>query len=180
MVCNRCIKAVENELVALNIDFSLIELGLVHLKNSMEKEQFTSFKSRMEDIGFEIIDDKTAKIIERIKNEIIQVILGKNQISERLNFSEYLVKQIGYDYSYLSNLFSSKEGKTIENYIINLKIERVKELIVYDELNLTEIAYLLNYSSVQHLSRQFKHVTGFTPSYYKQLKELKRRPLDKI
>jgi AraC-like DNA-binding protein len=129
--------------------------------------------------GFELIDDKQAKVIENIKIEVINMIQNYD-VSKKINFSTYISRKLGMSYQYISSLFSSMEGITLEKYIINQKIEKVKELLVYDELNLNEISYKLDYSSVQHLSNQFKKVTGFTPSEFKKLKTKPRIPIDKV
>ena len=130
-------------------------------------------------LGFELIDDKKSRIIEKIKNIIIELVHHQNN-DAKTNLSDVLSSQLHHDYNYLSNLFSEIEGTTIEKYFIAQKIEKVKELLVYDELSLSEIAFRLNYSSVAYLSNQFKKVTGLTPSYYKQIRDDKRKPLDKV
>jgi AraC-like DNA-binding protein len=130
--------------------------------------------------GFELIDDKKGQLIDDIKTIIIELIHYQREIDEHINFSDYISKEVGYDYSYLSNLFSIVEGTTIEKYIIHQKIEKAKELLVYDELTLSEISWQPGYSSVQHLSRQFKKTTGLTPSHFKKVKENRRKPLDKV
>jgi len=138
----------------------------------------------LEQNGFELIDDKQAKLIENIKLEVINLIYNSliynSYETKKINFSTYISKKLGVSYQYISSLFSSMEGTTLEKYIINQKIEKVKELLVYDEMNLSEISYKLDYSSVQHLSNQFKKVTGFTPSEFKKLKTKPRIPIDKV
>lgn len=180
MVCNRCIKVVNDELAKLNISIQAIELGKVTTKETLNEEQTQQVKDVLSENGFELIDDRKSRIIDKIKTVIIEKIHHSNEAAKPINSSEYITRKIGFDYSYLSNLFSSVEGITIEKYIINQKIERVKELLVYDELNLNEISYRLGYSSVQHLSNQFKKVTGLTPTHFKRLKENKRMPLDEV
>lgn len=181
MVCNRCIKVVKDELERLNFGVSNIELGKVELKKSLKDTQLNEIREVLNENGFELIDDKKSQLIDRIKTLIIDHVHHHNQeTTEMINSSEFIASEIGYDYSYLSKLFSSVEGITIEKYTINQKIEKVKELLVYNELSLKEIAFQLGYSSVQHLSNQFKKVTGLTPSHFKKLKEHKRKPLDEV
>ncbi|QEK52854.1 helix-turn-helix transcriptional regulator [Pedobacter aquae] len=141
---------------------------------------FYSFRTLLlENLGFEIIDDKKSKLIDAIKTQIIELIHHQKE-ALHINLSDFLSRQLKHDYSYLSNLFSEKEGITIEKYFITQKIEKVKELLIYDELSLSEIAYQLNYSSVAHLSSQFKKVTGLTPSFFKNLKGNKRIEIEKL
>ncbi len=180
MVCNRCIKVVQDEFAKLNLDIQDIELGKVNVSPQLSEKKIEDVRKVLDNNGFELIDDKKSKLIDRIKTIIIEKIHYSESGFESINTSEYLAKELGHDYSYLSNLFSSVEGITIEKYIINQKIEKVKELLVYDELTLNEISYQLGYSSVQHLSNQFKKITGLTPSHFKKLKENKRKPLDKV
>lgn len=179
MVCNRCITAVKQELENLHLPAVTISLGEVELAKTPSEKQLAQLKIRLEELGFELLDDNKKKIIEKIKNIIIKKI-HHSELEEQERFSELLAHTIRKDYSYLSNLFSEVEGITIEKYIINLKIEKAKELLVYDELNLTEIAYRLGYSSVAHLSAQFKKITGLTPSYFKEIGNHHRKPLDNI
>lgn len=181
MVCDRCILVIRNVLaeqglVALSIDLGEVDFGPTELQPA----QLQAIKTSIEPLGFELIDDKKSRLIEKIKNAIIDLI-HRQQSSFAPNLSEFLSARLHYDYNYLSGLFSSVEGITIEQYLIQQKIEKVKELLVYDELSLTAIAYQLGYSSVAHLSRQFKKVTGLTPSHFKRLKDNKKRiPLDKV
>jgi AraC-like DNA-binding protein len=179
MVCNRCIMAVENELEKLGYHPVHIQLGEVELMDDLSDDQLKVFKNRLVKLGFELIDDARSKLIEKIKLIVIQLIHhGDGHMHQ--NYSEYIATKLNREYNYLSHLFSEVEGTTIEKYIINQKIERVKELLVYNELTLSEIADSLGYSSVAYLSGQFRKVTGLTPSYFKQLKENKRKPLDMI
>ena len=180
MVCDRCIKVVKDEFKTLNIEIDSIELGTVYLKEPLDDAQLSTIKKVLDNNGFELIGDKRSKIIDQIKTLIIEITHYEKRVPEALNISEYISKEVGYDYSYLSNLFSSVEGITIEKYTIKQKIEKAKELLVYDELSLKEISYQLDYSSVQHLSNQFKKITGMTPSYFKKLKETRRKPLDQV
>lgn len=179
MVCNRCILVVQNELEKLGLEFSGIKLGEVILENKPTALQKQNLQKALVALGFELIDNKKSRIIEQIKNFIIDWVQHQN-IDTKTNLSDALSSALHHDYNYLSNLFSEIEGTTIEKYFIAQKIEKVKELLVYDELTLSEIAYQLNYSSVAYLSNQFKKVTGLTPSHFKQIKEDKRKPLDKV
>lgn len=180
MVCNRCIKVVKDEMEKLNYEVLEISLGEVVL-NSKNKIDLEIIKTILKDNGFELIDDKNSRLIEKIKLTVIGKIkeLSEGKIS-KVNFVNEITNETHLSYQYISTLFSSIEGITIEKFIILQKIEKVKELLVYDELTLSEIAYRLEYSSVQHLSNQFKKVTGLTPSYFKQFKELRRKPIDKV
>jgi AraC-like DNA-binding protein len=180
MVCNRCIKAVHEELADLGYTISSIELGEVVINEELDNKGTENISKVLAENGFELIDDKKSWLINRIKTLIIEYIHYDREKPEYVNFSDLLSKELHHDYSYLSHLFSSVEGKTIEKYMILQKIEKVKEFLVYDELSLNEISYQLGYSSAQHLSRQFKEITGLTPSHYKQIKEKKRKPLDKL
>ncbi|MBX3162984.1 MAG: helix-turn-helix transcriptional regulator [Bacteroidetes bacterium] len=179
MVCNRCIMVVQNELDKLGLEVKNIKLGEVNLDKELTSEQKDKLDNALIPLGFEVIDDKKSRIIEKIKNIIIDLVHYQNNDS-KINLSEVLSNQLHHDYNYLSNLFSEVEGTTIEKYFIAQKIEKVKELLVYDELSLSEIASRLNYSSVAYLSNQFKKVTGLTPSHFKQIKEDKRKPLDRV
>lgn len=179
MVCGRCIKVVTEELNKLGIDYSSVQLGEVTLNKSIEEDKLEQLKQSLLENGFELIDDSRNKLIEKIKTLVISSIYESAK-PETINYSDYLSKETGKPYSYLSSLFSGVENTTIEKYIISQKIERAKELLVYGELTLSEIAYTLGYSSSQHLSNQFKKITGFTPTYYKELKEHKRQFIDKL
>jgi AraC-like DNA-binding protein len=179
MVCNRCISAVKSELEKLGISPLNVQLGEVELKENMSAEELSLFKNRLDEEGFELIDNSKSKLIEKVKLLVIQLV-HHSEGQMQLNYSEYLASKLNREYNYLSHLFSEVEGTTIEKYIINQKIERVKELLVYNELTLSEIADSLGYSSVAHLSGQFRKVTGLTPSYFKKLKENKRKPLDEV
>jgi AraC family transcriptional regulator len=180
MVCNRCIEAVTHELTYLGYAINKIELGEVILKEELTKKDTEQISKVLAVHGFELINDKKSWIINRIKTMIIEYIHYDKEKPDYENFSDFLSSELGQDYSYLSHLFSTIEGKTIEKYMILQKIEKVKELLVYDELTINEISYQLGYSSVQHLSKQFKAVTGLTPSHFKKIKEKKRKPLDKL
>ncbi len=179
MVCNRCILVVRQELDKLSIQYRDVALGEVEVDDEINKEQIEQFRSNLETLGFELLDDSKQQVIEKIKNAIIKWVHYKKG-DKQYKFSAILSEKLHRDYSYLSNLFSEVEGITIEKYIINQKIEKVKELIIYDQLSLSEIAYKVGYSSVAHLSAQFKKVTGLTPSHFKQVGQNKRKPLDNI
>lgn len=181
MVCSRCIKVVREELEKLGLKVDKIILGEVKVITQNNEINIEKIKEVLEENGFELLDDKQAKLVEEIKIAIIELIHHKSENeNNNVHFSRYLSDKLGVSYQYLSTLFSSMEGITIEKYIINQKIEKVKELLVYDELNLSEISYKLGYSSVQHLSNQFKKITGLTPSEFKKLRDKPRLPLDKI
>lgn len=179
MVCNRCILVVRNELDKLGLEIENIKLGEVILINELTSKKKDTLVAALDPLGFEVIDDKKCRIIERIKNIIIELVHNRDS-DIKTNLSDVLSNKLHHDYNYLSNLFSEVEGTTIEKYFIAQKIEKVKELLVYDELSLSEIAFRLNYSSVAYLSNQFKKVTGLTPSHFKQIKEDKRKPLDEV
>lgn len=179
MVCNRCIMVVQNEFDKLGLKINNITLGEVTLDRELDDDKKNAIQSTLESLGFELIDDKKSRIIEKIKTTIIDLVHNQDNESKE-NLSDLLSKEVNQDYNYLSNLFSEVEGTTIEKYFIAQKIEKVKELLVYDELSLSEIAFRLNYSSVAYLSNQFKKVTGLTPSYFKQIKIDKRKPLDEV
>lgn len=169
MVCIRCKMIVSSELEKLGVQYRNLVLGEVDTISSMTGAQLENLDIGLRKFGLELIVDKRAKIIEKIKNIIIELIHYSEE-ELKINFSEQLSKQLNYNYKYLSNLFSEMHGTTIENFIIHQKIERVKELLVYENLNLSEIAWKLNYSSVQHLSNQFKKITGLTPTFFKNMK----------
>jgi len=156
-----------------------VELGEVELKNDIKENQKQELLESLRGIGFDLIDDKKSKTIDKIKTRIIDLVQNKNN-DLKSNLSDYISQQLHQDYNTLSNLFSEVENTTIEKYFINQKIEKVKELIIYDELSLSEIAYSLNYSSVSHLSNQFKKITGFSPTYFKNLKSIKRRQIEDL
>lgn len=179
MVCNRCKMVVKNEIEKLGYQTITVELGEVELENTGRPINRDEILQTLQPLGFELIDDKRSQLIEQIKTTIIDLVHNKNN-DLRTNLSNYLNNLIHHDYHYLSNLFSEVEGTTIEKYLIAQKIEKVKELLMYDELSLSEIAWKLNYSSVAHLSNQFKKVTGLTPTHFKNIKTLKRKPLDKV
>lgn len=169
---------VKAELEKLGLTPVSIQLGEVEIMGVLEPEKKKELNSNLRELGFAIIDDKKSRLIEKIKNLIIGLVYKEEP--EKINYSDYLATNLHHDYSYLSKLFSEVQGMTIEQYFITQKIERVKELLVYDELSLSEIAYQLNYSSVSHLSKQFKKITGLTPTHFKRLKDQKRTPIDDL
>jgi len=179
MVCNRCIMVVKSELEKFGYQPLNITLGEAVLSVDMTDNEKEIFNQHLKSFGFQIIDDKKSRIIGQIKSSIIEIVHQQNS-ELKSNLSEYLSSKLHHDYTYLSNLFSEVEGTTIEKYFIAQKIERVKELLVYDELSLSEIAYQMNYSSVAYLSNQFKKVTGLTPTFFKNVKAEKRKPLDEV
>jgi AraC-like DNA-binding protein len=179
MVCNRCIMVVKNELEKLGHYPLNISLGEVELKNDLTDFEKLTLDNHLKTFGFELIDDKKSRLIGQIKSSIIEIIHQQNT-ELKSNLSDYLGSKLHHDYTYLSKLFSEVEGTTIEKYFIAQKIEKVKELLVYDELSLSEIADQMNYSSVGYLSNQFKKVTELTPTHFKNIKENKRKPLDEV
>ena len=179
MVSNRCKMAVKEELQKLGLHFIVVDLGEVEIMENITAEQRGQIKIALASSGLELMDNKKAILIERIKNAIVEMIHHSDEII-KTNFSDYLSKRLTHDYTYLANLFSEVQGITIEHYIIAHKVERIKELIIYDELNITEIAWKMNYSSVAHLSNQFKKVTGLSPSHFKQLKVKRRSSIEDI
>lgn len=179
MVSIRCKMIVKSALESLGIEHKGVELGEVELVSTLSLKLSEALKTNLLKYGLELMDDKRSMLIEKIKNVIVEMIHYADELP-RINNSEYISGKINYDYTYLANLFSEVQGTTIEHYIIAHKIEKVKELLVYDELNLTEIAYKLHYSSVAHLSSQFKKVTGLTPSHFKKLKEKRRNTLESL
>ena len=181
MVCNRCIMVVEQKLKELSFPYEKVELGEVSMDAAPTDDQFNRLKTDLQQLGFELLDDRKASIVSQIKSCIIQYIHCEDEDVLNKKISVLLSEKLNADYNYLSSLFSSIEGITIEKYVILQRIERAKELLAYNELNLNEIADKLCYSSVQHLSLQFKKVTGLTPSQYKKAaKKLGRKPLDEV
>lgn len=177
MVSLRCKMMVKEELKKLDILHAIVDLGMVEILEDITQEQRLLLKKNLLKSGLELMDDKKSILIEKIKNVIIEIIHYTDEPPE-VNYSDYISEKLGYDYTYLANIFSEVKGITIQQFIIIHKIERVKELLIYDELNLTEISYKLHYSSVAHLSNQFKKVTGLTPTFYKQLKHKRKKNLE--
>lgn len=180
MVCDRCIMVVKDVFLNAGIAITGIQLGQVALNEEPDQHQIETLRAKLEELGFELLDDKKSKLVDRIKTVIVSLIHGNAAEEFNLKLSALLEEKLEVDYHYLSTLFSSVEGITIERYAILQRIEKVKEWLMYDEKSLSEIAYEMGYSSVQHLSQQFKKTTGLTPSQFKLLKENKRKPLDKI
>jgi len=170
---------VKQELEKLGLNYSSIELGMIEINETITPKQKLQLKANLAVSGLEVMDDKKSILIDKIKNVIIEMIHYAAEVP-KVNYSDYISEKLKYDYTYLSNLFSEVKGITIQHYIIKHKIEKAKELILYDELNLTEIAYRLHYSSVAHLSNQFKKTTGYTPSYYKKLAQKRKVNLEDL
>ena len=179
MVCNRCKMVVKDELIKFGLHPKSVELGEIVIQEELDTKKKDQLNKILQPFGFELIDDKKSKLIEKIKNTIVELVhYSEDQL--KTNFSDHISELLHHDYSYLSNLFSVVEGTTIEKYFIAQKIEKVKELLKYDELSLSEIADRLGYSNVAYLSNQFKKQTGLTPSFYKSLKQSKRTNLDEL
>ena len=179
MVSLRCKMMVKVELKKLGLHYVFLELGTVETLEDITKEQHDLLKINLLASGLELLDDKKSILIEKIKNVITEMVHYSDEFP-KVNFSDFLSEKLNYDYTYLSNIFSEVKGITIQQFIMINKIERVKELLLYDELNLTEISYKLHYSSVGHLSNQFKKITGLTPSFYKQLKQKRNGTLESL
>ncbi len=179
MVSLRCKMVVKEELKKLGLHFIVVDLGEIEIMEDMTDSQHDALKTALLDSGLELMDDKRAVLIEKITNVIVEMVHYDDELP-KVNYSDYISEKLHYDYTYLSNLFSEIKGMTIQQFIILHKIERVKELMMYDELNLTEISYRLQYSSVAHLSNQFKKITGLTPSQYKMLKDKKRNSIEEL
>lgn len=179
MVCARCKMVVKSEFEKLGLQTISVELGEVELQDEINDSQKEVLLKNLQTLGFDLLDDKKTKTIEKIKNLIVDLVHHKNN-DLKVNLSDYLVENLNQDYNSLSNLFSEIENTTIEKYFISQKIEKVKELLIYNELSLSEIADLLNYSNVAHLSNQFKKITGFTPTSFKQLKDKNRIQIENL
>ena len=180
MVSVRCQQAVKEELKKLGLHFIVVDLGAVEIMETLSAGQREQLKAGLLASGLELMDDRRSVLIERIKNVIVQMVHHSDEEEINVNFSHYLSEKLNHDYTYLANLFSEVQGTTIEQFIIAHKIERIKELIIYDELNITEIAWKMHYSSVAHLSNQFKKMTGLSPSHFKKLKDRRRNPIEDI
>ena len=177
MVSLRCKMIVKEELTKLGLHYTVVDLGMIEILEEITQAQRDQLKENLLKSGLEVLDNKRSILIEKIKNVIIEMIHYSDELPE-INYSDYISQKLGLNYTYLANIFSEVKGMTLQHYIIVHKIEKVKELILYDELNLTEISYKLGYSSVAHLSNQFKKITGLTPSFFKQLKNKRRTPLE--
>ena len=179
MVSIRCKMVVKEALRAMGLHFVVVDLGEIEVMEDLTDEQRRKLKTTLLKVGLELMDDKKAMMIERIKNVIIEMVHYPD-VYIKVNFSNYLSEKLSYDYTYLANLFSEVQGTTIEQFIISHKVERIKELIIYGEWNITEIAHRMNYSNLAHLSSQFKKVTGLSPSHFKKLKDKRRSPIEDI
>jgi len=177
MVSLRCKMVVKDELAKLGLHFVVVDLGFVQITEEISEEDRECLRINLLKSGLEMMEDKRSILIEQIKGVIIEMIHYSEE-TPKVNYSDYISEKLNYDYTYLSNMFSEVKGITIQQFIIVNKIERVKELLLYDEMNLTEISYKLNYSSVAHLSNQFKKITGLSPSFYKQLKQKRNSNLE--
>lgn len=171
--------AVKEELKKLGLHFIVVDLGEVEIMETLSSDQREQIKLALLNSGLELMDDRKAMLIEKIKNAIVEMVHHSDELV-KVNFSDFLSEKLKHDYTYLANLFSEVQGTTIEQFIISHKIERIKELIIYGELNITEIASKMNYSSVAHLSNQFKKMTGLSPSHFKQMKDKRRSPIEEI
>ena len=179
MVCDRCVMVVRSELERFGCRVVGVRLGEAEIEGELSPERKRELAERLSALGFELLEDRRARLIEAVKNAVIELVRGSEVVPD-VRLSDYLQERLRVDYRQISALFSETEGRTIEKYFIAQKIERVKELLVYDELSLGEIAFRLGYSSVAHLSAQFKQVTGLTPSRYKLAGDTRRRTLDKV
>jgi AraC-like DNA-binding protein len=179
MLSTRCKIVVKDILKDMDLHFVIVDLGEVEIMEDLDGEQLEELKSALLVSGLELMDNKKAILIERIKNTIVEMVHHSTE-GLKVNFSNFLSEKLNHDYTYMANLFSEVQGTTIEQFMISHKVERIKELIIYGELNITEIAWKMNYSSVAHLSNQFKKMTGLSPSQFKQLKEKTRRSLEEL
>jgi len=179
MVCIRCKMVVKSELDKLGLHYANVELGEVEIQEDLSSDQLSALSALLEEAGLELMDDKKSILVEKIKAIVIEVVHYKDDMI-KVNLSDYISEKLNHNYSYLSNLFTEVKGTTIEKFYLAHKIEKVKELLVYDELNLTEIAYKLHYSSVSHLSNQFKKMTGLTPTHFRNLRQKRRKTLNNM
>ena len=179
MVSLRCKMVVKEELNKLGLRYVVVELGMVEIPEDITQQQRAELKKNLHRSGLELLDDKKSILIEKIKNVIIEMIQSSDEVN-KINYSDHIAKELNEDYTNLSNIFSEVKGITIQQFIITNKIERVKELLLYDEINLTEIAYKLHYSSVAHLSNQFKKITGLSPSFFKKLGQRRKGNLQNL
>ena len=179
MVSNRCKIAVKEALKSLGLHFVMVDLGEIDIMEDISNNQRNQLQELLNVSGLELMDDKKAMLIEKIKNVIVDIVHYSSELPA-VNFSDYISEKLGLDYTYLSNIFSEVQGITIQQFLIIHKIERVKELLMYDEMNLTEISYHMHYSSVAHLSNQFKKITGLSASEFQKLKHRTRKPLEEI
>jgi len=170
---------VKEELKKLGLHYVIVDLGMVEILEDITLAQRLQLRENLKKSGLELLDDKRSILIDKIKNLIVEMIHYSDELP-KVNYSEYISEKLAYDYTYLANIFSEVKGITIQQFIIMHKIEKVKELLIYDELNLTEISYRLHYSSVAHLSNQFKKITGLTPTFYRQLKNKRKQNLEDL
>lgn len=180
MVCPRCVLAVEGILKEMGIEYTDVGLGEVNLAGPLDQETQRNLEIRLQELGFELLSNRNSQLVEKIKNAIITMVHYQKEPEKIGRLSQQLPKQLGHGYSFLSKLFSTEVGMTIEKYLILQKVEKAKELLIYEELTVSEIAFQLNYSSSQHFSRQFKVVTGLSPSLFMKLKNSGRKPLDGV
>ena len=178
MMSNRCKMLVKEELKKLGLHFIIVDLGEVDVMEDLSAGQLSELKTALLQSGLELMDDKKAVLLEKIKAAVIEMIYADNDEMIKINFSDYLGKKLQQDYTYMANLFSEVQGSTIEQFVITHKIERIKELMIYGQLNITEIAWKMNYSSVAHLSNQFKKATGLSPSHFKELRNKRDNPVE--
>jgi AraC-like DNA-binding protein len=171
--------AVKDVLRNLGLHFIVVDLGEIEIMENLSIGELDALRVELNSIGLELMEDKKAILIEKIKNLIVEMIHNSDQVP-KVNYSDFISKKLGYDYTYISNIFSEVKGITIQQFIIAHKVERIKELIIYDELNISEIAWKMHYSSVSHLSNQFKKMTGLSPSHFKELKDKRRNPIEGI
>lgn len=179
MVSLRCKMIVKEALHNIGLQYIVLDLGLVEVLEDISNEQREQLKKNLLESGLELLDDKKSILIEKIKNVVVEMIHYSDELP-KVNYSDYISEKLGYDYTYIANTFSEVKGITLQQFIIIHKIEKVKELLLYDELNLTEISYKLHYSSVAHLSNQFKKITGLSPSFYKKLKQKRKGNLENM
>lgn len=179
MVSLRCKLMVREELKKLGINYVVVDLGVVELLEDISQEQHEQFSKNLLKLGLELLDDNKSILVERVKNVIIEMIHYSEELP-KINYSDYICEKLGYNYTYLSNLFTEVKGITLQQYIILHRIEKAKELLLYDELNISEISYRLQYSSVAHFSNQFRKITGLNPSYYKKLKQKRKGNLEDL
>ncbi len=179
MVCDRCVFVVKQELTNMGFTPASVSLGKVHFDNDLSAEDIRRIQTDLESFGFELINDKKVRFTEQVKHAIIELV-NQEENGRKTNLSDYLSGKLHFEYSHISTVFSDIENVTIEQYYIAQKVEKVKEMLVYDEYTLTEIADKMNYSSVAYLSAQFKRITGFTPTQFKAIKGNKRKPIDRI
>ncbi len=179
MMSNRCKAVVKEELTKLGLHFIIVDLGEVDIMETLSEEQWDELKTALQISGLELMDDKKASLIAKIKLTVTEMVYHSDELI-KTNFSTFLSEKLHHDYNYMANLFSEVQGTTIEQFVIAHKIERIKELMIYGELNITEIAWKMNYSSVAHLSNQFKKATGLSPSHFKQLRNKREIPVEEI